>query len=112
MNLSDELTLYQMHANICKVFANPTRVMIIDLLQNGEQTVSDLEKAIGARQATLSQHLAVLRDKGVVIDRRAGQKIYYQISNPKILQACRLMREVLMEQIEQRGRLLKTDIRG
>ena len=95
-----------MHANICKVFASPTRVMIIDVLQKGEQTVSELEKAIGVRQATLSQHLAVLREKGVVVTKRAGQSVYYQIANPKILQACRLMREVLLEQMEQNRHLL------
>lgn len=81
--------------------------MIIDVLQHGEQTVSALEKAIGVRQATLSQHLAVLREKGVVVTRRDGQNIYYQVSNPKILQACRLMREVLIEQLEQSRELLK-----
>ena len=96
-----------MHANICKVFASPIRIMIIDVLQHGEQTVSALEKAIGIRQAALSQHLAVLREKGVVTTRRDGQNVYYQVANPKILQACRLMREVLIEQMEQNRELLQ-----
>lgn len=107
MNMQRDSAIYQMHANICKVFASPTRIMIIDVLQHGEQTVSALENAIGIRQATLSQHLAVLREKGVVVTRRDGQNIHYQISSPKILQACRLMREVLLEQIEQSRELLK-----
>lgn len=103
------ISIYEMHANICKVFASPTRIMIIDALQKGEQTVSELEKEIGIRQATLSQHLAVLRDKGVVVTHKVGQSVYYRISNPKILEACRLMREVLLEQLDQNSRLLNVE---
>lgn len=106
MNKANETNIYSMHANICKVFASPTRIMIIDLLRHGEQTVSGLEGALGIRQATLSQHLAVLRGKGVVVTKREGQSVYYRISNPKIIEACRLMREVLLEQIEQSSLLL------
>ena len=101
-------SIYLLHANICKVFTNPLRIMIMDELQHGERTVSRLEKAIGARQATLSQHLAVLRGRGIVEAERRGQNVFYSISNPKILEACRLMREVLFEQIEENSRLLRT----
>lgn len=100
------ISIYEMHANICKVFSSPTRIMIIDALQKGEQTVSELEKEIGIRQATLSQHLAVLREKGVVVTQKNGQSVSYRISNPKILEACRLMREVLLEQLDQNSCLL------
>jgi len=100
------LELYQMHANICKTFTSPIRLMIIEELQTGEKTVSQLEQTIGARQATLSQHLAVLRERGIVINKRQGQNIFYNISNPKILKACRLMKEVLLERIKQNSRLL------
>jgi len=106
MNKQNSL-IYAMHANICKTFTSPIRIMIMDELQHGEQTVSRLEQAIEIRQAALSQHLAVLRDKGIVTTRREGQSVYYRISNPKILDACRLMREVLLEQIEENSRLLK-----
>ena len=95
-----------MHANICKVFTNPIRIMIMDELQNGERTVTEMEQAIGVRQANLSQHLAVLRDKGIVATERRGHNVYYRISNAKILEACRLMREVLLEQIETNNRLV------
>lgn len=105
MNKQDYL-VYVMHANICKIFTSPIRIMIMDELQKGERTVSQLEQAIEIRQATLSQHLAVLREKGIVMTRRQGQSVHYRISNPKILEACRLMREVLLEQIEGNSRLL------
>jgi len=78
----------------------------MDELQNGERTVTEMEQAIGVRQANLSQHLAVLRDKGIVATERRGHNVYYRISNAKILEACRLMREVLLEQIETNNRLV------
>ncbi len=110
MNKKKDTTVYKMHANICKTFTSPTRLMIIDLLRSGKKTVSEMEAAIGVRQATLSQHLTVLRDKGIVLTNRSGQNIYYQIANPKILKACQLMREVLLEQIEKNSRLLKKEV--
>jgi len=108
MNKKDSL-INVMHANICKIFTSPIRIMIMDELQKGERTVSQLEEAIEIRQATLSQHLAVLREKGIVMTRRQGHNVHYRISNPKILKACRLMREVLLEQIEGNSRLLGTE---
>lgn len=101
-----------MHANICKTFTSPIRIMIVEQLQKGEQTVTELEKSIGVRQANLSQHLAVLREKGIVTTKRQGQNIFYRISNPKIIEACRLMREVLIEQIVQKQSLVTRLARG
>jgi len=101
-----DLELYQMHANICKTFTAPIRLMIIEQLEAGQKTVSEMEQTLNIRQATLSQHLAVLRGRGIVVSDRQGQNIYYKISNPKILKACKLMREVLLEQIERNNTLL------
>lgn len=101
-----DTTLYQMHANICKTFTAPVRLMIIEQLQSGEKTVTELEQALGIRQATLSQHLGLLREKGIVVTQRQGHNVYYKISNPKILKACKLMRDVLLEQIEHNSALL------
>ena len=80
--------------------------MIIEQLQSGEKTVTEIAEALNIRQANLSQHLTVLREKGIVVCQRRGQNAYYTISNPKILKACNLMREVLLEQIEQSSALL------
>lgn len=111
MNINNKLPseLYQMHASICKTFTAPVRLMIIEQLQTGQKTVSEMEEKLGVRQATLSQHLAVLRGKGIVITERQGQNIFYKISNQKILKACKLMKEVLLEQIERNSALLTKD---
>ncbi len=99
--------IYEMHAEICKVFTNPKRLEIISLLRDGEKTVSDLEELAGIPQANVSQHLTVLRQNNVVTTRRNGANIYYKIANPKILQACDLMREVLLEQLKENEKLVK-----
>jgi len=99
--------IFEMHAEICKVFTNPKRLEIISLLRDGEKTVNELTELAGVPQANVSQHLAVLRQNSVVTTRRNGANIYYKIANPKILQACDLMREVLLEQLKENEKLAK-----
>ncbi len=70
-------------------------------------TVSELAKDLGLRQANVSQHLAVLRQRRVVTTRKEGTRIFYKVSNPKIIQACELMRQVLIEQLKEGGMLTK-----
>ena len=93
--------LFELHAEVCKTLSNPVRLKVINELQEGEMTVGALEKKLGIRQAHVSQHLAVLRQRGVVRTRRDGPNIYYGISNPKIVKACGLIREVLLEQLQK-----------
>jgi ArsR family transcriptional regulator len=97
--------LFDLHAAICKTFANPSRLRIVEALGGGELTVSQLVGLIGTSKSNVSQHLAVMRDKGVVEFRREGAFVFYRLASPKILQACRLMREVLVERFEQAGEL-------
>ena len=92
--------LYELHAAICQTLANPKRLEIIDRLRDGEIPVSELAEAMGISQANLSQHLAVMRQKGIVTTRREGLSVYYRLSNPKIIRACDLMRQVLLEHLE------------
>ena len=87
--------LYLMHAEICKTFSNATRLEILNLLRNGELTVSDLVKKTGASQVNVSQHLSIMKGKGILISRREGANIYYRIANPKIVKAFDIIREVL-----------------
>ncbi|HLN90173.1 MAG TPA: metalloregulator ArsR/SmtB family transcription factor [Candidatus Binatia bacterium] len=97
--LSDEKRIFQLHAEICKTFSNPTRLEIISKLRNGKKSVNQIATLTGVRQATISQHLAVLRQRGVVSTKRDGINVLYEVANPKITQACDLMREVLFENI-------------
>lgn len=99
--------IYELHAQICQIFTSPKRLEIIDALRQGEKTVHELALLLNIRQANLSQHLAILRQKKVVATRREGVNVYYRIANPKILQACDLMRAVLLEQLAEDEKLVK-----
>jgi len=91
----------ELHAEICKTLGSSVRIEILNLLQDREKTVSELAQGLELKQANVSQHLAVLRQRQVVATRKEGTSIYYRVSNPKIIQACRLMREVLVEQLKE-----------
>ena len=99
--------IYELHADVCKTLANPKRIEIINLLRTGEKAVSCLLEATGLLKANLSQHLSIMRQKGIILTRKEGVSVFYRIANPKIVKACDLMREVLFEQIEERKETLK-----
>lgn len=101
--------IYQLHADLCQMLSNPTRIKILEELKEGEKTVSELVSAIGVRQANLSQHLAELRNRKIVRDRREGSNVYYEIAYPKLTKACNLVREVVFEQLSENKDLLKRD---
>jgi ArsR family transcriptional regulator, virulence genes transcriptional regulator len=92
--------LYKLHASICHTLANPKRLEIIDKLRAGELSVTELVKALKISQSNLSQHLSVMRQRGIVTTRREGLNVFYRLSNSKITQACDLMRQVLLENLE------------
>jgi ArsR family transcriptional regulator len=85
--------------------ASATRVEIVHVLRDGPQRVGDIARLIGQPQTTVSRHLGVLRNGGVVIAQRRAQNVVYQIANPKIVHICDLMREVLVEQTAHRSQL-------
>ena len=98
--------IFTMHAEVCKAMASPIRLKVLSALQNGEQSVDVMAKSLKLRKANLSQHLAVLRQRGIVATRRDGLNIYYRCANPKMLKACAILREVLLEQLAEGGKLI------
>ncbi len=91
--------LYRMKAEICKTFADPTRLMIINEVRSGEKSVSDLQNALSVPQPLISRHLSLLRERGIVKTRRAGTNVFYSISDTKILEACDIVHNVLLNQM-------------
>ena len=98
--------IYELQADICKIFANAKRMEIINILKDGEASANELIERTGSSKANLSQHMGVLKATGVILARREGVSMYYRIANPKIIQACNLMKEVLAEQIQEKGRIV------
>ncbi len=99
--------VFELQAEICKTLANPKRLEIIASLKEGELSVGELVRRLGISKANVSQHLAVLRQRKVVASRRDGVNIFYRISNPKIVDACALMKAVLLEQLEDTRKIAK-----
>ena len=100
--------IYELHADICKIFSNAKRLEIINTLKDRELSAAELIGKIGLSKANLSQHMSVSKSKGVILTRREGINIYYRIANPKIIQACHLMREVLLEQFQEKGKMVSS----
>jgi ArsR family transcriptional regulator len=101
-------TLFEMQSDICKTLASPKRIEILNALKGGEKTVSELVDILGVPKANVSQHLALMRYKGILKSRREGINMYYRVTNEKVIEACMLMREVLMEQMKEKGKLAET----
>ena len=100
----DDADFYCLHSDLCKTLANAKRQMILGALRDAELTVGAIQERTGIFQATLSQHLAILRSRGVVRARREGTHVYYSITNPKIIQAFDLITEVMQESLRDRAR--------
>ncbi len=98
---------YQLHAELCKVFSNPTRLEILNLLRNGEMSVTKLIEKTKLTQANISQHLSIMKLKGIVSPRREGKNIYYALEYPKIIKAFDIIREVLTERLKKSGNIVK-----
>ena len=98
--------IFELHADICRALASAARLRIIALLRYGEMPVGEIVEALQGRKANVSQHLAVMRQRGIVQARREGMNVYYRLTSPKVIEACELMREVLQEQIASRGELV------
>jgi len=107
MDKNMEEKIFQMHAEICKSMANPTRLRIMNLLREGEKSVEELRGKLKLPKANLSQHLSVLRQRRIVSTRREGLNIYYKVANPKMIKACDLLREVLLEQLREGQQLIR-----
>jgi DNA-binding transcriptional ArsR family regulator len=103
-----DMTIYTLQAKISKTLAHPLRIAILHCLKDGEKTVNELTETIGASQSNISQHLALMRQREIVETRKVGSSIYYRVASPKISQACDIMREVLLEQLNKKQEIAKT----
>lgn len=99
--------LYQYHALMCQVFSHPIRLEILDTLREKDMSVSELSHQLGVGMANLSQHLAMMRERGIMQTRKEGNVVYYRVANPKMLLAFDILREVLLERMDQEGALAR-----
>jgi len=93
--------VYERQSDLCQVFSNPKRLKLLELLQSGhEYTVSQLQSETDLPQSTVSRHLQLMRDRGVVHKRDDGVHSYYTLADDRIATSMRLMRDILADQLE------------
>lgn len=85
---------YEVHAQLFKLLTHPVRLAILDILRDGEHCVCHMEAYLGYRQAYISQQIAVLREAGLIQDRRDGWNIFYRVTDPRIYSVLDTIQEI------------------
>ncbi len=93
--------LFEIQAEICKTLSQPKRLMLVHELRGGEKSVGQLSSTLGISQPNVSQHLSILRKRGIAATRRDGATVYYRLASPRIGEACDLVHSFLTEQLEK-----------
>ena len=102
-----EMELYKFKADICKAFADPKRLIIIEELRKGQRSVGDIVRLLAIPQAAVSRHLAILREKGIVDSRREGTNVFYSLADTKVCDASDLVHQILLSRLEKNHRLIE-----
>lgn len=87
-----------LHARLCQALADPKRLLLIYELHEGPRSVGELCATLGISQSNVSQHLAILRDRGIVTASRSAGRIEYRLRGEKVVRALDLLREFMREQ--------------
>ncbi|MBM4423724.1 MAG: winged helix-turn-helix transcriptional regulator [Chloroflexi bacterium] len=99
--------VHQLHAEICHALSDPNRILILYGLREGARNVGELAEALSLTQPTVSRHLKVLRDRGMVVAEREGTSVYYTLADGRVIESLNLLREVLAGILEQRTALVE-----
>ena len=86
-------TLRRFKAEFFQALAHPTRIAILEQLRDGELSAGVIIERLGMEQANVSQHLAVLRLKQIVVNRKVGNQVFYSVRDPLIIEVLNLMRQ-------------------
>ena len=99
--------LYEERANIIRAMAHPTRLFIVEDLSKSKQCVRDLTEMVGADISTVSKHLSVLKNAGIISDEKKGLNVYYSLRVPCILNFFGCVESVIKSNAESHLELLK-----
>lgn len=98
--------VYVVKARLFRVLGHPVRIRILELLSDGERTVGDLQAALRLDSSGTSQHLAALRDQGILESRRDGTSVYYRIRDPRVSQLLAVAKQLLTSALSESHTLL------
>ena len=96
----ETLELFRKHAETCCIFCNERRLMIMWALGDGERSVGEIARELKLSSQAVSQHLRLMKDRGVVASTRRGRQIFYRMASPKFLQAHRMIRSAIRKSLK------------
>jgi ArsR family transcriptional regulator len=94
-----------LHTHVCGGLGNPNRILILYLLADHPRNVTELTDALSITQPTVSSHLKILRDCGLVLTKREGSAVYYSLVDPRIIEALNILRAILADLLTQQANL-------
>ena len=98
--------VYVLKARLFRVLGHPVRIRMLEILSSGERTVGDLQAELNLDSSGTSQHLAALRQQGVLESRRAGTSVYYRIRDPRVSQLLAVAKQILTSALSDSHALL------
>ncbi len=101
--MNSDKILFKLHSEMCNSFAHPIRLETVHHLNNkgNELSFGEIADLIGVGKSTLARHLSIMVTNGILIQRKEGINVFYRISSDKIITACGLIREVLIERLKR-----------
>jgi DNA-binding transcriptional ArsR family regulator len=102
--LTQEIT--HLHADLCSALADPTRLLLLYALSDQSRNVSELTQELKVPQPTVSRHLKVLREGGLVKATRQGASVQYELTDHRVIDALDILRSVLRERIQHHADLM------
>ena len=93
-------------ANIFQALSHPTRIAILEVLREGPLSAGAIQERLGIEQANLSQHLAILRSRQIVTNRKDGNQVFYSIRNPMLLEVLDIMRRYFQANLAEAVQML------
>ena len=108
-SLSEELS--HLHADFCYALADQRRLLLIYALAEKSRTVKELTEELGVSQPSISRHLKILRERGLVQGKRDGASMVYRLADHRLIEALDILRQVMRDQLQHRADITRfTDI--
>jgi DNA-binding transcriptional ArsR family regulator len=98
--------LWAYKASIFHALAHPTRIAILEVLREGEISARAIQERLGIKQANLSQHLAILRSRQIVVNRKEGNQVFYSMRNQVLIEVLDLMRKYFQTHLNEAVQML------
>ncbi len=102
--MQDLLRSYK--ASVFQALGHPTRIAIVEMLRDGELSAGAIQERLGIEQANVSQHLAILRNRQILSNRKVGNQVLYSVRNPVLIEVLDIMRRYFQSNLKDAVRML------